>query len=69
MRAVFPRTKLEFAEDFQMDRVNSRRPFVYDQVVLADRAASMRGKEFVKTERTARCVVALLSLLSAEQAF
>jgi hypothetical protein len=63
MKSVFPRTKLEFAADFLADRTSHwlpalnrysiDRPFIYDQVVFADRAAASRGPMYAATSRDA----------------
>ncbi|GMK58483.1 hypothetical protein CspeluHIS016_0505150 [Cutaneotrichosporon spelunceum] len=52
MRAIFPSISFEYRNDWT-DRVDTERPFKYDRVVIADRAAAFRGPEFAKTWRTA----------------
>ncbi|BEJ16657.1 hypothetical protein CspHIS471_0600580 [Cutaneotrichosporon sp. HIS471] len=52
MRAIFPSVSFEYRNDWH-DRVDTERPFKYDRVVIADRAAAFRGPEFAKTWRTA----------------
>lgn len=52
MRAIFPSISFEYRNDWN-DRVDTERPFKFDRVVIADRAAAFRGPEFAKTWRTA----------------
>lgn len=52
MRAIFPSISFEYSNDWN-DRIDTERPFKYDRVVIADRAAAFRGPEFAKTWRTA----------------
>ncbi|KZV84367.1 hypothetical protein EXIGLDRAFT_753895 [Exidia glandulosa HHB12029] len=52
IRAAFPSTGLEFAEDW-IDRAGMSRPFVFERVVLGDRAAAIEGKQYQATQRTA----------------
>ncbi|CED84940.1 Glycosyltransferase AER61, uncharacterised [Phaffia rhodozyma] len=49
MQAVLPNATVEFKKD----SVNSDRPVVYEQVLLADRAAAYRGDRFAATQRSA----------------
>lgn len=48
----------EFQSEFQ-DRMDAGRPFVYDRVLFADRAAALRGTQFAQTWRTASEPMAL----------
>lgn len=57
-RAVFPAMSYEYQSDF-LDRADTQRAFIFDQVVFADRAAAFRGPEFAKTWRTASEAVTL----------
>ncbi|KAG8898285.1 hypothetical protein FRB99_007545 [Tulasnella sp. 403] len=50
--SAFPSASLEFSEDWE-DRSETLKPFFFDRVVFGDRAAAMRGKAFVATERFA----------------
>jgi hypothetical protein len=50
--AVFPSLSVETMRDWH-DRASTEQPYVFDRVVLSDRAAAMRGPAFVATERTA----------------
>lgn len=43
---------MEFSADWS-DRAAMQVPFVYDRVVLADRAAAFNGENFGRTQRTA----------------
>lgn len=52
MHASFPSASLEFSTDWK-DRADTQRLWFFDRLVLADRAAAMRGKPFVATERYA----------------
>ncbi|KZP22516.1 hypothetical protein FIBSPDRAFT_1043561 [Athelia psychrophila] len=52
LRNSFPNIGIELAEDWA-DRVDIARTFVFDRVVLADRAAAMHGFNFQRTQRTA----------------
>lgn len=52
MHAAFPSATLEFSDDWK-DRAGTNRLWFFDRVVLGDRAAAMRGKPFVATERFA----------------
>lgn len=51
-KSVFPSMSYEFAAEFQ-DRTDAGRPFIYDRVLFADRAAALRGSQFAQTWRTA----------------
>jgi hypothetical protein len=57
-RAIFPSMSYEYQSDF-LDRVDTRRAYLYDQIVFADRAAAFRGPEFARTWRTASEAVTL----------
>lgn len=50
--AAFPSASMEYLEDWK-DRSETMRPWFFDRVVFGDRAAAMRGKAFVATERYA----------------
>jgi hypothetical protein len=52
VRAIFPSISFEYRNDWN-DRIDTERPFKFDRVVIADRAAAFRGPEFAKTWRTA----------------
>ncbi|KAG8925786.1 hypothetical protein FRC00_003623 [Tulasnella sp. 408] len=52
MHAAFPSASLEFSTDWK-DRAGTQRLWFFDRLVLADRAAAMRGGPFVATERYA----------------
>lgn len=52
LRASFPSISMEFMNDFK-ERADMGRVFVFDRAVLADRAASMYGENFLRTQRTA----------------
>lgn len=52
MRGAFPSLGMEFSEDWD-DRAQMGTPFVFDRVVLADRAAAGEGDPFKVTWRTA----------------
>ena len=52
LRSAFPTTTLEFSADWN-DRAELNTPFVFDRVVLADRAAAMLGLNYLRTHRTA----------------
>lgn len=52
LRSSFPNIGIELTEDWN-DRVDMARAFVFDRVVLADRAAAMHGFNFQRTQRTA----------------
>lgn len=52
LRNSFPSIGLEFTGDWA-DRIDMGRAFVFDRVVLADRAAAMHGYNFLRTQRTA----------------
>lgn len=51
-KSIFPSMSYEFATEFQ-DRTDAGRPFLYDRVLFADRAAALRGPQFAQTWRTA----------------
>jgi len=57
-RAIFPSMSYEYKSDF-LDRVDTQRAYLFDQMVFADRAAAFRGPEFAKTWRTASEAVTL----------
>lgn len=57
-RAIFPSMSYEYQSDF-LDRSDTARAYILDQVVFADRAAAFRGPEFAKTWRTASEAVTL----------
>ena len=44
MKALFPTTGIQYAEDFQ-DYVDLHVPYLFDRVVLADSGAAERGRE------------------------
>jgi hypothetical protein len=52
LRASFPSIVSEFQDDWA-DRAKTGRPYVFDRVVLADRAAATNGYNFGRTVRTA----------------
>ena len=52
VRASFPSISMEFLNDWK-ERAALGRVFVFDRVVLADRAAAMNGEMFLRTQRTA----------------
>lgn len=52
LRSSFPSIGLEFSHDWA-ERAKMGRLFVFDRVVLADRAAAMYGFNFQRTQRTA----------------
>lgn len=52
LRSTFPSISMEFSADWS-DRAAMQVPFVYDRVVLADRAAAFNGENFGRTQRTA----------------
>lgn len=52
LKAVFPSMSYEFADEFA-DRAKAARPYIYDRIVFADRAAALRGAQFAHTWRTA----------------
>jgi hypothetical protein len=52
LRSSFPSIALEFSGDWA-ERAEMGRLFVFDRVVLADRAAAMFGFNFQRTQRTA----------------
>lgn len=58
--SAFPSMPVENARDWQ-DRNETNQPYVFDRVVLSDRAAAMRGESFVATGRTASEAFALPS--------
>lgn len=57
-KSVFPSMAYEFQSEFQ-DRTDAGRPFIYDRVLFADRAAALRGSQFAQTWRTASEAMAL----------
>jgi len=52
LRTAFPSISMEFSDDWK-DRAAMDVPFVFDRVVFADRAATMNGANFLRTQRTA----------------
>ena len=54
----FPSITMEFWNDWS-ERADMGRPFVFDRVLFADRAAAMHGTNFLKTQRTAANAFAL----------
>ena len=52
VRASFPSLSMEFLNDWR-ERAALGRVFVFDRVVLADRAAAMNGEMYLRTQRTA----------------
>lgn len=58
IRAAFPSAGLEFSEDWQ-DRAAMARPFVFERVVLGDRAAAIEAEQYQATQRTAAVPFAL----------
>ncbi|KZT10556.1 uncharacterized protein LAESUDRAFT_711704 [Laetiporus sulphureus 93-53] len=58
LRSSFPSISMEFMNDWK-ERVDMARPFVFDRVVFADRAAAMYGDNFLRTQRTAANAFAL----------
>ena len=52
LRTAFPSISMEFSDDWK-DRAAMGVPFVFDRVVFADRAATMYGANFLRTQRTA----------------
>jgi len=52
LRSSFPSIGLEFSADWA-DRANTKRLFMFDRVVLADRSAAMHGFNYLRTQRTA----------------
>ena len=52
LRSSFPSITAEYQADWS-DRQRMLRPFVFDRVVFADRAAAMNGYNYHRTQRTA----------------
>ncbi|KAH7921272.1 hypothetical protein BV22DRAFT_1096764 [Leucogyrophana mollusca] len=52
LRAAFPSLTTEFKADWD-DRAEMGRPVLLDRVVFSDRSAAMKGKNFIRTGRTA----------------
>ncbi|KAI0819451.1 hypothetical protein BC628DRAFT_1332737 [Trametes gibbosa] len=52
LRSSFPSISTEFMDDWK-DRAALGRAFVFDRVVLGDRAAAMNGEMYLRTQRTA----------------
>jgi hypothetical protein len=52
LRTAFPSIGMEFKTDWE-DRAEMGRPFVFDRVIVSDRAAAMNGKSWQRTHRTA----------------
>lgn len=60
LRSIFPSMAYEYQNDWN-DRIDTQRAFIFDRIVLADRAAAFRGPEFAKTWRTASEAVTLVA--------
>lgn len=56
--SAFPSITMEFMDDW-WDRGNTTQTYVFDRVVLADRAAAIHGHIFLRTQRTAGNAFAL----------
>ncbi|KAI0249221.1 hypothetical protein BJV78DRAFT_1284120 [Lactifluus subvellereus] len=52
LRTAFPSISMEFSDDWS-DRASMGVAFVFDRVLLADRAAAMTGEVFLRSQRTA----------------
>ncbi|TDL23888.1 hypothetical protein BD410DRAFT_786555 [Rickenella mellea] len=52
LRGAFPSISMEFSSDWA-DRASMGRPFVFDRVLIADRAAAGQGAAYHRTWRTA----------------
>ena len=52
LRTAFPSISMEFMNDWK-ERAALGRAFVFDRVVLGDRAAAMNGEMYLRTQRTA----------------
>lgn len=52
LRSSFPSIATEFMDDWK-ERAALGRVFVFDRVVLGDRAAAMQGEMYLRTQRTA----------------
>jgi hypothetical protein len=52
LRTAFPSITMEFSADWN-DRAHMGVPFVFDRILLADRAAAMNGENYGRTQRTA----------------
>ena len=52
LRGAFPGIGMEYKEDWE-DRANTNIPFVFDRVLIADRAASNNGRGYKATHRSA----------------
>jgi len=52
LHTAFPSISMEFSDDWK-DRAAMGVPFIFDRVVFADRAATMNGANFLRTQRTA----------------
>ena len=52
VRSSFPSIIMEFIDDWR-DRAEMGKAFVYERVVVADRAASMRSESFLRFSRSA----------------
>ncbi|KIM64039.1 hypothetical protein SCLCIDRAFT_116178 [Scleroderma citrinum Foug A] len=50
LRSVFPSLTAEYSNDW-IDRAGLGRPFLLDRVLISDRAAAMRGKNYHETSR------------------
>ena len=51
-RTAFPSISMEFSDGWK-DRAAMDVPFVFNRVVFADRAATMNGANFLRTQRSA----------------
>ena len=58
LRSAFPSISTEFMNDWN-ERAEMGHVYVFDRVVLADRAAAMHGENFLRTQRTAANAFAL----------
>lgn len=52
LRSSFPSITMEFIDDWR-DRAEMGKAFVYERVVVADRAAAMRSESFLRFSRSA----------------
>jgi hypothetical protein len=52
LKSIFPSMSYEYSQEFK-DRTDSARPFIFDRLLFADRAAALRGPQFAHTWRTA----------------
>lgn len=58
LRSTFPSATAEYSADWQ-DRAEMGRPVILDRVIFSDRSATMKGEDFVRTERIASEAFAL----------